>query len=128
MILFAAVPLILAFPGRAGAAATVTQDGLAPTGIAPDTPVTATLRAHLSASVTIPLFTLLKAGYPVDGLYGRDLGDLFEPVQDFKTDMRTDIENQGQHDRRQHRQQRHRPGRRRPPPWRSSLPGWQPAL
>jgi predicted secreted acid phosphatase len=52
-----------------------------------------TARPDFIAPIT--RFTLEKAGYPVDGLYGRDLGDLFEPVQEFKTDMRTDIENQG---------------------------------
>ncbi|MBC3840790.1 hydrolase [Streptacidiphilus sp. 4-A2] len=52
-----------------------------------------TARPDFIASIT--RFTLENAGYPVDGLYGRDLGDLFESVQDFKTDMRTDIENQG---------------------------------
>lgn len=52
-----------------------------------------TARPDFIRSVT--MFSLQNAGYPVDGLYGRDLADLFEPVQDFKTDMRTDIENQG---------------------------------
>ena len=52
-----------------------------------------TARPDFIRSVT--LFSLLNAGYPVDGLYGRDLGDLFESVQDFKTDQRIAIENQG---------------------------------
>lgn len=38
---------------------------------------------------------LQRAGYPVDGLYGRDLDDLFQPVQDFKTGQRTAVEQQG---------------------------------
>lgn len=40
-------------------------------------------------------FGLQHAGYPVDGLYGRDLGDLFHAVQDFKTASRADIESRG---------------------------------
>ncbi|MDH6127362.1 HAD family acid phosphatase [Kitasatospora sp. GP82] len=39
--------------------------------------------------------SLAKAGYTVDGLYGRDLHDLFEPVQQFKTDERIEVERQG---------------------------------
>jgi hypothetical protein len=40
-------------------------------------------------------YGLEHAGYPVDGLYGRDLGDLFRAVQDFKTASRVDIESRG---------------------------------
>ncbi|MFC6599479.1 HAD family acid phosphatase [Kitasatospora paranensis] len=40
-------------------------------------------------------YGLAHAGYPVDGLYGRDLGDLFHAVQDFKTASRADIERRG---------------------------------
>ncbi|GAA0671707.1 HAD family acid phosphatase [Kitasatospora atroaurantiaca] len=39
--------------------------------------------------------SLGRAGYTVDGLHGRDLDDLFEPVQQFKTDQRIKVENQG---------------------------------
>ncbi|MFI6444328.1 HAD family acid phosphatase [Kitasatospora sp. NPDC050543] len=39
--------------------------------------------------------SLQHAGYTVDGLYGRDFTDLFEPVQDFKTDKRIEVEQQG---------------------------------
>ncbi|MFD9129013.1 HAD family acid phosphatase [Kitasatospora sp. NPDC059571] len=40
-------------------------------------------------------FGLQHAGYPVDGLYGRDLGELFGSVQDYKTASRADIERRG---------------------------------
>jgi predicted secreted acid phosphatase len=39
--------------------------------------------------------SLSEAGYTVDELYSRDFGDLFEPIQQFKTDARTDLESQG---------------------------------
>ncbi|MDH6578173.1 HAD family acid phosphatase [Kitasatospora sp. MAP5-34] len=39
--------------------------------------------------------SLTEAGYTVDELRGRDLGDLFEPVQQFKTEQRTQVENEG---------------------------------
>ncbi|MFI9271276.1 hypothetical protein ACIGXM_11265 [Kitasatospora sp. NPDC052896] len=52
-MLAAALLLVLAFPGRAGAATTITQDSLTPTSAAPNTPVTATLRVHSSACVTV---------------------------------------------------------------------------
>ncbi|AUY53338.1 HAD family acid phosphatase [Streptomyces sp. CB01881] len=38
---------------------------------------------------------LQRAGYPVDGLHGRDLDDLFQPVQDFKTAQRAAVEAEG---------------------------------
>ncbi|MBP0448668.1 MULTISPECIES: HAD family acid phosphatase [unclassified Kitasatospora] len=40
-------------------------------------------------------YSLEKAGYTVDELHGRDLGDLFKPVQQYKTDERAEIENEG---------------------------------
>lgn len=40
-------------------------------------------------------YSLEKAGYTVDELHGRDLCDLFEPVQQYKTDERIEIENEG---------------------------------
>ncbi|MEU4117796.1 HAD family acid phosphatase [Kitasatospora sp. NPDC028055] len=40
-------------------------------------------------------YSLEKAGYTVDELHGRDLGDLFKPVQQYKTDERTKVENEG---------------------------------
>jgi hypothetical protein len=43
----------------------------------------------------ITRFTLEKAGYTVDGLYTRDLWELTESDQTFKTDARIAIENQG---------------------------------
>ncbi|MFJ3791644.1 HAD family acid phosphatase [Kitasatospora sp. NPDC090091] len=38
---------------------------------------------------------LQRAGYPVDGLHGRDFGDLFQPVQEFKTAQRAEVELEG---------------------------------
>ncbi|MCG6493816.1 HAD family acid phosphatase [Kitasatospora sp. A2-31] len=38
---------------------------------------------------------LQRAGYPVDGLHGRDFGDLFQPVQEFKTAQRAEVEQEG---------------------------------
>jgi hypothetical protein len=40
-------------------------------------------------------YSLTSAGYTVNGVYGRDIGDLFEPVQEFKTDQRINIEKHG---------------------------------
>ncbi|GHF70935.1 hypothetical protein GCM10018790_55970 [Kitasatospora xanthocidica] len=40
-------------------------------------------------------YSLQKAGYTVDELHGRGLGDLFKSVQQYKTDERTEIENEG---------------------------------
>ncbi|WP_328953523.1 HAD family acid phosphatase [Kitasatospora purpeofusca] len=40
-------------------------------------------------------YSLEKAGYTVDELHGRDLCDLFKSVQQYKTDERTEIENEG---------------------------------
>lgn len=40
-------------------------------------------------------WNLEDVGYPVDGLYGRALEDLFEPVETYKTRMRTEIERKG---------------------------------
>ncbi|CAN3977525.1 HAD family acid phosphatase [Kitasatospora purpeofusca] len=40
-------------------------------------------------------YSLEKAGYTVDELHGRGLGDLFKPVQQYKTDERIKIENEG---------------------------------
>ncbi|MFF9640930.1 HAD family acid phosphatase [Kitasatospora aureofaciens] len=40
-------------------------------------------------------YSLEKAGYTVDELHGRDLGDLFKPVQQYKTDERIKVENEG---------------------------------
>ncbi|MFG2848203.1 HAD family acid phosphatase [Kitasatospora sp. NPDC048296] len=39
--------------------------------------------------------TLEEAGYTVDELYSRGLSDLFKPIQDFKTNARIAVENQG---------------------------------
>ncbi|MFF7990587.1 HAD family acid phosphatase [Kitasatospora xanthocidica] len=39
-------------------------------------------------------YSLEKAGYTVDELHGRGLGDLFKSVQQYKTDERTEIENE----------------------------------
>jgi hypothetical protein len=43
----------------------------------------------------ITRLSLSNAGYPVDGLYSRDLGELLEPLQTFKADQRIAIEQQG---------------------------------
>ncbi|MFC9269805.1 HAD family acid phosphatase [Streptomyces zhihengii] len=40
-------------------------------------------------------WNLKKAGYPVDGLYVRDLPDLFEEVSAYKTEKRAEIEGKG---------------------------------
>ncbi|GAA1182190.1 putative secreted acid phosphatase [Kitasatospora gansuensis] len=40
-------------------------------------------------------YSLEKAGYTVDQLHGRDLCDLFKSVQQYKTDERIEIENEG---------------------------------
>ncbi|MFF3323619.1 HAD family acid phosphatase [Streptomyces sp. NPDC002889] len=40
-------------------------------------------------------WNLKKAGYPVDGLYVRDLPDLFEEVSAYKTEKRAEIEAKG---------------------------------
>lgn len=40
-------------------------------------------------------WNLEDVGYTVDGLYGRALEDLFEPVETYKTRMRTEIERKG---------------------------------
>ncbi|MEU1424567.1 HAD family acid phosphatase [Kitasatospora sp. NPDC005751] len=39
--------------------------------------------------------SLAAAGYTVDELHGRDLCDLFKPVQQYKTDERVEVENEG---------------------------------
>lgn len=52
-----------------------------------------TARPDFIESVT--RYSLQHAGYPVDGLHGRDLGDLFRPVQVFKTAKRAAVEQQG---------------------------------
>ncbi|MFF1909832.1 HAD family acid phosphatase [Kitasatospora sp. NPDC058218] len=39
--------------------------------------------------------SLTEAGYTVDELHGRDLCDLFKPVQRYKTDERIEVENEG---------------------------------
>ncbi|MFB7667657.1 HAD family acid phosphatase [Kitasatospora sp. NPDC056138] len=39
--------------------------------------------------------SLTEAGYTVDELRGRDLGNLFEPVQQYKTDERIKVESEG---------------------------------
>jgi len=52
-----------------------------------------TARPDFIESVT--RYSLRHAGYTVDGLYGRDFDDLFQPVQDFKTDKRIAVEQQG---------------------------------
>ncbi|MFD5438580.1 HAD family acid phosphatase [Kitasatospora sp. NPDC127067] len=40
-------------------------------------------------------YSLEKAGYTVDELHGRGLGDLFKSVQQYKTDERIKVENEG---------------------------------
>ncbi|MEU3050272.1 HAD family acid phosphatase [Streptomyces sp. NPDC006984] len=40
-------------------------------------------------------WNLKRAGYPVDGLYVRDLPDLFEEVSTYKTEKRAEIEAKG---------------------------------
>ncbi|MEU0391857.1 HAD family acid phosphatase [Streptomyces sp. NPDC006208] len=40
-------------------------------------------------------WNLKKAGYPVDGLYVRDLPDLFDEVSAYKTEKRAEIEAKG---------------------------------
>ncbi|TXS57606.1 HAD family acid phosphatase [Streptomyces sp. t39] len=40
-------------------------------------------------------WNLKKSGYPVDGLYVRDLPDLFEEVSAYKTEKRAEIEAKG---------------------------------
>ncbi|GAA2796276.1 HAD family acid phosphatase [Kitasatospora sp. CM 4170] len=52
-----------------------------------------TARVDFIAPVT--RYSLEKAGYTVDELHGRDLCDLFKSVQQYKTDERAEIENEG---------------------------------
>ncbi|KUJ68246.1 hypothetical protein ACZ90_20175 [Streptomyces albus subsp. albus] len=52
-----------------------------------------TARVDFIAPVT--QYSLEKAGYTVDELHGRDLCDLFKPVQQYKTDERIKVENEG---------------------------------
>ncbi|GAA3483846.1 hypothetical protein GCM10018966_083780 [Streptomyces yanii] len=40
-------------------------------------------------------YNLKSVGYPVDGLYGRSIGDLFSEVSAFKTAQRAEIEKNG---------------------------------
>ncbi len=51
--------------------------------------------ARLDFIDPITRHSLSEAGYTVDELRGRDLGDLFEPVQQFKTDQRITVEREG---------------------------------
>lgn len=50
-------------------------------------------RPDIIQSITVD--TLRDAGYPVDGFYGRDFLNLFEPIQTFKTNERIAVEKQG---------------------------------
>ncbi|TQK51778.1 putative acid phosphatase of HAD superfamily subfamily IIIB [Streptomyces sp. SLBN-118] len=52
-----------------------------------------TARPGIIASLTS--YNLGKVGYPVDGLYVRDLPDLFEQVSAYKTEKRAEIEAKG---------------------------------
>ncbi|WP_457032018.1 HAD family acid phosphatase [Kitasatospora sp. P5_F3] len=52
-----------------------------------------TARVDFIAPVT--RYSLEKAGYTVDELRGRDLCDLFKPVQQYKTEQRIKVENEG---------------------------------
>ncbi|MFD0272713.1 HAD family acid phosphatase [Kitasatospora sp. NPDC127111] len=52
-----------------------------------------TARVDFIAPVT--RYSLEKAGYTVDELHGRALCDLFKPVQQYKTDERVKVENEG---------------------------------
>ncbi|RKT09608.1 putative acid phosphatase of HAD superfamily subfamily IIIB [Streptomyces sp. 1114.5] len=52
-----------------------------------------TARPGFIESVT--RYSLQKAGYTVDELRGRDLGDLTKPVQQYKTEERIKVENEG---------------------------------
>lgn len=52
-----------------------------------------TARPGIVASLTS--YNLRKVGYPVDGLYVRDLPDLFEEVSKYKTAKRAEIEAKG---------------------------------
>ncbi|MFI6730026.1 HAD family acid phosphatase [Streptomyces atratus] len=44
---------------------------------------------------SITRYNLKSVGYPVDGLYGRSIGDLFSEVSAFKTAQRAEIEKNG---------------------------------
>ncbi|WP_327368125.1 HAD family acid phosphatase [Streptomyces sp. NBC_01217] len=44
---------------------------------------------------SITRYNLTSVGYPVDGLYGRSIGDLFSEVSAFKTAQRVKIEKNG---------------------------------
>ncbi|KPI22164.1 acid phosphatase (Class B) [Actinobacteria bacterium OK074] len=50
-------------------------------------------RPNIIASLT--QWNLTSVGYPVDGLYTRDLPDLFDEVSAYKTDTRAALEAQG---------------------------------
>lgn len=52
-----------------------------------------TARVDFIESIT--RYSLEKAGYTVDELHGRDLGDLFKPVEQYKTGERIEVENEG---------------------------------
>ncbi|MFE7773477.1 HAD family acid phosphatase [Streptomyces sp. NPDC057445] len=52
-----------------------------------------TARPGIISSITD--YNLKKVGYPVDGLYVRDLPDLFEEVGKYKTGKRAEIEAKG---------------------------------
>ncbi|MFE2728190.1 HAD family acid phosphatase [Kitasatospora sp. NPDC059327] len=52
-----------------------------------------TARVDFIAPIT--RHSLTEAGYTVDELHGRDLCDLFKPVQKYKTDERIKVENEG---------------------------------
>ncbi|MFJ9952549.1 HAD family acid phosphatase [Kitasatospora sp. NPDC091207] len=52
-----------------------------------------TARVDFIAPIT--RHSLTEAGYTVDELHGRDLCDLFKPVQQYKTDERVKVENEG---------------------------------
>ncbi|MBV6699428.1 HAD family acid phosphatase [Kitasatospora aureofaciens] len=51
--------------------------------------------ARLDFIDPITRHSLAEAGYTVDELRGRDVSDLFEPVQQFKTNQRIKVENEG---------------------------------
>ncbi|MEY9947643.1 HAD family acid phosphatase [Kitasatospora sp. GAS1066B] len=51
--------------------------------------------ARLDFIDPITRHSLSEAGYTVDELRGRDFGDLFEPVQQFKTNQRIQVEDEG---------------------------------
>ncbi|MER5641008.1 HAD family acid phosphatase [Kitasatospora sp. NPDC002227] len=51
--------------------------------------------ARVDVIEPVSRYSLQRAGYTVDELHGRDLCDLFKSVQQYKTDERIKVENEG---------------------------------